>query len=216
VLSIGIGGGSRVRTTGELSVGPDSVGYRLRETALVFGGDTLTATDIAVAGGRAGVGDPSLVADLDRAVVERALALIAREVAQLVDRMRTSAVPLPVVYAGGGSILLPDELDGASAIHRPDHFAVANAVGAAIAQVGGEVDRIVSVAPGQREAVLDAARREAVDRAVAGGARTGTVEIVDVEEVPIAYLPGNATRIRVRAVGDLVLDEKPLAVAQTG
>ena len=29
------------------------------------------------------------------------------------------------------------------------------------------------------------------------------VEIVDVEEVPLAYLPGNATRIMVKAVGDL-------------
>lgn len=215
VLSIGIGGGSRVRTDGELRVGPDSVGYRLRDEALVFGGDTLTATDIAVAAGRAAVGDPSLVAHLDRALVAEALALIARDVAVVVDRMRTSARPLPVVYAGGGSILLPDAMEGAATIHRPDHYAVANAVGAAIAQVGGEVDRIVSVAPGQREAVLDAARQEAVDRAVASGARIGSVEVVDVEEVPIAYLPGNATRIRVRAVGDLVLDELPTP-AQTG
>jgi hypothetical protein len=29
------------------------------------------------------------------------------------------------------------------------------------------------------------------------------VEIVEVEEVPLAYLPGNATRIMVKAVGDL-------------
>jgi hypothetical protein len=30
-----------------------------------------------------------------------------------------------------------------------------------------------------------------------------TVEIVDVEDVPLAYLPGNATRVRVKAVGEL-------------
>ena len=28
-------------------------------------------------------------------------------------------------------------------------------------------------------------------------------EIVDVEDVPLAYLPGNATRVRVKAVGEL-------------
>jgi hypothetical protein len=54
--------------------------------------------------------------------------------------------------------------------------------------------------------VLDAARQEATDRAIAAGATPGSVAIVDVEEIPIAYLPGNATRIRVRAVGDLGTD----------
>ena len=31
----------------------------------------------------------------------------------------------------------------------------------------------------------------------------GSIEIVDVEDVPLAYLPGNATRVRVKAVGEL-------------
>ena len=78
-------------------------------------------------------------------------------------------------------------------------------IGAAIAQVGDEVDRVYSVVPQQRDTVLDEARQEAVDRAVAAGARPGSVEIVDIEEVPLAYLPGNATRIRVKAVGELSL-----------
>jgi N-methylhydantoinase A/oxoprolinase/acetone carboxylase beta subunit len=206
VLSVGIGGGSRVRTgTAGGTVGPDSVGYLLREKALVFGGDTLTATDLAVAAGWSDIGDPSLVRHLDRSVVRAGLDLIAAEVSAMVDRMRTSATPLPVVLVGGGSILLPDELPCAARVHRPEHFAVANAIGAAIAQVGGEVDRIFPVAPGRRDAVLDVAKQEAMDRAVAAGADPATVQIVDVDEVPIAYLPGNATRIRVRAVGDLVL-----------
>jgi hypothetical protein len=32
------------------------------------------------------------------------------------------------------------------------------------------------------------------------------VEIVEVEEIPLAYLPGNAVRIRVKAVGALALE----------
>jgi hypothetical protein len=110
-----------------------------------------------------------------------------------------------VVAVGGGSILVPDELDGASKVLRPDHFAVANAIGAAIAQVGGEVDRVFPVAPGTRDAVLDQAREEAVTKAVAAGAEPSTVQIVDIDELPLAYLPGNATRIRVKAVGDLAV-----------
>jgi hypothetical protein len=90
-------------------------------------------------------------------------------------------------------------------VHRAEHYAVAYAIGAAIAQVGGEVDRIYPIEPGRRDTVLDAAKQEAIDRAVAAGANPHRVEIVDVDEVPIAYLPGNATRVRVKAVGDLML-----------
>ena len=39
--------------------------------------------------------------------------------------------------------------------------------------------------------------------AVAAGARAETIEVVDVEDVPLAYLPGNATRVRVKVVGEL-------------
>src|SRR3990172_13359664 len=51
LLSIGLGGGSLVEQGGDgiIRVGPRSVGYRLTEKALVFDGDTLTATDVAVA-----------------------------------------------------------------------------------------------------------------------------------------------------------------------
>ncbi|TNM67342.1 hydantoinase/oxoprolinase family protein [Streptomyces sp. NP160] len=214
VLSIGIGGGSLVRGGGHdsgghggpVTVGPDSVGFRLTQRALVFGGDVLTATDVAVAAGLADVGDASLVAHLDASFVAAALARIGADVAEVVDRMRLSAEPVRVVAVGGGSILLPDELAGVGPVERPENHAVANAIGAAIAQVGGEVDRVFTVAPGQRDVVLDAAKSEAVDRAVAAGADRSSVQVVDVDEVPMAYLPGGATRIRVRAVGDLVLD----------
>jgi N-methylhydantoinase A/oxoprolinase/acetone carboxylase beta subunit len=203
VLSVGIGGGSLIREDGEVTVGPDSVGYRLTQEALVFGGSTLTATDIAVAAGRASIGDPDLVKHIDPELARRALARIADDVADVVERMRTSSEPLPVVAVGGGSILLPDELAGLGEVHRPENFAVANAIGAAIAQVGGEVDRIYAVEPGRRDAVVDEARQEAVDRAVAAGAEPHSVTVVDFDEVPIPYLPGNATRIRCKAVGDL-------------
>ena len=80
---------------------------------------------------------------------------------------------------------------------------MANAIGAAIAQVGGEVDKVYAIEPGRREEALDAVRAEAIDKAIAAGATPRSVQIVDFDEVPIAYLPGNATRIRVKAVGDL-------------
>jgi N-methylhydantoinase A/oxoprolinase/acetone carboxylase beta subunit len=210
VLSIGIGGGSLVAagpvTGGPVTVGPESVGYELTSRALVFGGDTLTATDLAVAAGIAAIGDAAAVADLPRRLVRDGLAVIADRMAAVLDRMRTSPEPLPVVAVGGGSILVPDEIAGALAVHRPAHFAVANAIGAAIAQVGGEVDRIFALGAQTRDQVLEQAKAEAVDRAVAAGAKPQDVRIVEVDEVPISYLPGNAVRVRVKAVGELQLD----------
>ncbi|TYB45581.1 hydantoinase/oxoprolinase N-terminal domain-containing protein [Actinomadura chibensis] len=121
----------------------------------------------------------------------------------VIDRIRTRSAPDPVVLVGGGSPLIGDRLGVAARVHRPEHFAVAGAVGAAIAHVGGEVDRVFAVEPGDREAVRSAASQEAIDRTVAAGADPGTVRVVEVEEFPIAGLPGNAVRVRVRAVGDL-------------
>src|SRR5262249_49558315 len=165
------------------------------------------------AAARAAFGDPSLVADLDRSFVERTLSQIEERIAEAVDRMKTSADSIPVVVVGGGSILLRDELRGASRPGRPEHFAVADAVGAAIAQVGGEVDRVVSLDGLSRDTALDEAKQEASEKAVAAGADPATVHIVDVEEVPLAYLPGNAVRVRVKAVGDLALVQESDAAA---
>jgi N-methylhydantoinase A/oxoprolinase/acetone carboxylase beta subunit len=206
VLSIGIGGGSHVKDGPEgVTVGPESVGYRLTKEARIFGGSTLTASDIAVAAGRADFGDKEAVADLDTAQVKAALERVAADIGDTVEKMRTSPEPLPVVAVGGGSILMPEELVGCGTVHRPENFAVANAIGAAIAQVGGEVDRVYAMEPGRRDVVLDEARQEAVDRAVAAGADAQNIKIVDFDEVPLPYLPGNATRIRCKAVGDLTL-----------
>lgn len=204
VLSLGVGGGSLVRgQSGEITVGPDSVGYELSSRSMVFGGDVLTATDVAVAAGMADIGDAALVTDLDDAMVRSAVAGIQQSVTEAVDRMKTSAEPIPVIVVGGGGVLLADELNGASVVLRPEHFAVANAIGAAIAQVGGETDRIYAIAEIGREAALSQAKEEATQRAVDAGADPGSVDIVEVEEVPLAYLPSNAVRIRVKAVGDL-------------
>jgi N-methylhydantoinase A/oxoprolinase/acetone carboxylase beta subunit len=205
VLSLGLGGGSIVRADPEVVVGPDSVGYELTSKALIFGGDTLTTSDVVVAAGLADFGDASLVGRLDRSLVREVLARIETVVAEAVDRIKTAADAIPVVVVGGGSVLLRDELAGASRLVRPEHFAVANAIGAAIAQVGGEIDRVVSLEDLSREAALDAAKQDAIAKAIAAGAEADSVHIVDVEEVPLAYLPSNAVRFRVKAVGDLSL-----------
>jgi N-methylhydantoinase A/oxoprolinase/acetone carboxylase beta subunit len=204
VISLGLGGGSIVRVTdGGLTVGPDSVGYELTTRALVFGGDVLTTTDVAVAAGLADIGDRGLVAHLDRVLVEKALAAIRSIVERGIDKLKTSADPVTVVLVGGGTILVGDRLAGASELVKPDHAPVANAIGAAIAKAGGEIDHVFSLDGTSRDAVLAEARLSALEKAVEAGARRDTVEIVDVDEIPLTYLPGNAIRFRIKAVGEL-------------
>ena len=65
------------------------------------------------------------------------------------------------------------------------------------------MDRVYPLAEMGRDEALADAKTRAVDAAVAAGALRETVEIVDVEDTPLAYLPGNATRVRVKAVGEL-------------
>jgi N-methylhydantoinase A/oxoprolinase/acetone carboxylase beta subunit len=204
-VSIGLGGGSRVHQDGAVRVGPDSVGYRLTEEAKVFGGRQLTATDLAVAAGRVQLGDPSRVQSLAATVVEAGLAYIGRSLEDNIDRIKLSADPVPVVVVGGGNILLPEQLRGVSAIIRPRHCEVANAIGVAIAQVSGTIDRVFALDAMSRTQALDEAARLACEQACAAGADPGSVEIIDLEEVPLAYLPGNATRIKAKAAGSLKL-----------
>lgn len=207
LVSVGLGGGSIVRRgdDGRVTVGPDSVGYRVTRDARCFGGEVLTATDIVVAKGLVeGVGDPALVADLDPALVDAAHAEITRIIEDAVDAMKTSAGDAKVILVGGGSILAPHELEGASDVLRPANFGVANAIGSAIAQVSGQVAKVFSLSETPREQALAISKQRACDEAVAAGADPATVEVIDVEDIPMAYL-GDALCIRVKAVGDLRL-----------
>jgi N-methylhydantoinase A/oxoprolinase/acetone carboxylase beta subunit len=120
-----------------------------------------------------------------------------------IDQVKVSSTDVPVVLVGGGRILAGSSLSGASQVLRPEHGDVANAIGAAIAQVGGQVERVYSLESTSRQEALAEARAEAINKAVAAGAKRDTVEVVEIDEVPLTYLPSNATLVRVKAVGDL-------------
>lgn len=97
---------------------------------------------------------------------------------------------------------MPDTLAGVSKILRPDHYDVANAIGAAIAKVSGRWDEVASLALGRDEAIA-AACAQATARAIQAGADPNAVEIVEIDEVPLAYLTEPVARITVKAVGPL-------------
>ena len=200
LFSIGLGGGSLV-SRDPLTVGPRSLGYRLTSQALVFGGSVLTATDAAVAAGVAEIGDRRRVAALPPDFTRAVLALARERIEDAVDRIKTEAGDVPLIAVGGGAFLVPDRLTRVSQVIRVPYAAHANAVGAAIAQISGETDQIYRDLG--RAAAIAAAERQAGERAVAAGADRNSLQTVDIEDMPLAYLPGNALRVRVRVAGTM-------------
>ncbi|HEV7138306.1 MAG TPA: hydantoinase/oxoprolinase family protein [Steroidobacteraceae bacterium] len=213
VLALGFGGGTRIHLDASLHraggldenslrIGPDSVGYRITEEAMIFGGHVLTASDVAVAAGRVhfGSGRPP---DFSPAVLAGILSQFRRLLEEGIDRMKTSREPARILAVGGGSFLIPDSLTGVAEVIRAPHAHVANAVGAAIAQVGGQVEQVVNYESVPRSATLERLKAEACSRVTAAGGDPDTVEVVDVEEVFLSYLPGRTAQVRIRAVGDL-------------
>lgn len=205
VLSIGLGGGSIVREKedGKVTVGPDSVGYELTKKAMVFGGDVMTATDIAVRLGMAEIGNPNLVKDIPQETARKALDAIRTLVEDALDAMKVSSEDSDVILVGGGSVILPNVLAGAKKTVKPNHFGCANAIGSAISKVSGTYEKLINYDEIPREEALRQAKEEAIQMAVDSGAVRETVEIIDVEDIPLQYYPGNTNRVKIKAAGNL-------------
>lgn len=205
VVTIGLGGGSIVRekADGTVTVGPDSVGYEITKKALIFGGDTVTATDVAVRLGMVELGDVSRVSDMDIEFANKAMEEMRSMVEDAIDAMKVSSADVDVVLVGGGSITLPVDLKGASSVLKPAFFGTANAIGSAISKVSGTVEKLIDYDKTPRDIALEDTKKEAIEMTVAAGAVKETVEIVDVEDIPLQYYAGNTNKVKIKAAGDL-------------
>lgn len=204
ILSIGLGGGSIVHEKdGEIIVGPDSVGYNITSEAKVFGGSTLTATDIAVRVGATDIGDPTLVEDIPLAFAEKVMQKIQTMIEIEVDKMKTSAEDVDLILVGGGAVVVPQTLKGVAHIYNDENAGVANAIGASIAQISGQFEKIYIYSQTPRAESMQDAQENAAKQAELAGAEKGSTELVEIEETPLAYHPENATRIKAKVVGDM-------------
>lgn len=205
VESVGLGGGSIVNFSndGKLKMGPSSVGHRLTSMAKVFGGTILTATDVAVAhNSEISIGDPSLIQDIPPETILQSRSSMKAMLERVIDMMRTSPDPLPVLLVGGGSFIAPDDLEGVSQLIRPPYHQVANAVGAAISKAGGMVDIIQSTANQTVAEALEHAKHLAIANAVKAGAQRESIVITEMESIPLQYVE-HQIRTIVRVAGDL-------------
>lgn len=202
IMAIGLGGGSIVSADGS-QIGPQSVGHKLVTEGIVFGGKTLTTTDILVASGQADIGDAAKTAHLSKGVVTAAQNTMHRMLNDNIEMMKPGGKDMPVILVGGGAVLVTQGLNAASKLHRPKNADVANAIGAAIAQVGGESERMLSYRETPREEAIALVTKSATERAVKAGADAATIRAVDIEETAVPYMDEGATRLRVKVIGEL-------------
>ena len=192
VESIGLGGGSRVRSVhantepAKVTIGPDSVGYALITDALCFGGKTPTATDIAVASSDSvSIGDKGLVSltpDMLNAAQHRMKSMFE----SLIDRIKLAPEDCTVILVGGGAILCPAELRGVKRIIRSEFAGVANAIGAALGRIFGSAEAMIDaddVAGG-----LEMVRQAAIANAVKKGGKGNREDVTILSEI-VQWVP---------------------------
>ena len=204
VISFGLGGGSIIDIE-KPSVGPQSVGHELTNKAKVFGGDVLTASDVAVSYERCKIGTTQAPEINNKKDI---IHLMDQMVEDKVARARTSSEKIPVIAVGGGSVMLDNKIDGLNVI-KPPHNDLANAVGAAIAQVSGQVSKVILIDDKlDRESAIKQVTDEATKLAVDRNADPNTINVLAVSDLPLSYLPGNNLLINVTVVGDLKMENK--------
>ncbi|KAK5175987.1 hypothetical protein LTR44_011456 [Exophiala sp. CCFEE 6388] len=139
----------------------------------------------------------------DEKVVSQAQKQIGRTLRKGIERMKTSDQPVTALLVGGGSVIQVDDLEGVMRCIRPPFHDVANAMGPAIAKIAGEVDCIQIPGVRTQEQLIHELEAQAAQAAINNGAQPSTVQTIEVELTPLAYMSNGAVRARVKAVGDL-------------
>jgi N-methylhydantoinase A/oxoprolinase/acetone carboxylase beta subunit len=214
IISIALGGGTIIKAINNtLVLQKQSVGYNVIQKALAFGGDTFTLTDIAIANNQLQIENSLSIVELQNSIAKhcgmaytKANAIVQQSIKdkteEIIDKLKTSKQEVDVLMVGGGSAFIPTTLNGVRKVIFPVHFEVANAFGAAIAQVGGEAVSVFNLDKTTREqAKLDTIAVATIN-AIQNGAKPASIKTLNIEEVPLAYLP-NTIKIKAKVVGEI-------------
>ena len=190
VVSLAIGGGTVVNGD---AIGPASVAKNLLTHSQAFGGTITTLTDAALLTGHLVIEGTdthniSLSVDAAHAIMKK----VHTELEKGVTLARGRQKEVPVIVVGGASSFFPQA-------SCPDFASVANAYGAALAEISATIDVVVSLH--NRDAVIDELELQAKERAIANGASSDTVRIIRREIIPYAYSQDGLSRVIISAAG---------------
>ncbi|CAH00191.1 uncharacterized protein KLLA0_D00528g [Kluyveromyces lactis] len=217
VESVGLGGGSIVRDQdGKLTAGPDSTGADIIKEAILFGGDIVTTSDVNIGKRVDEFGVESLDPALKMGTVTNVKGrftdefkirydkVIATKFERIIDRMKTSPDPIPVIFVGGGSFIAPDTLEGTSKVIKPPFYQVANAIGAALGKVSCTITEMKSLADFENEktAYIEKLIHRATEDAINKGAMASSINVVSIISDAVPYVD-KVYKFEVKVVGDV-------------
>jgi len=202
VISVPIGGGSYIQEKDDIvSIDSQSCAKSLLTESLVFGGTRMTLTDIAVA--KKFITLPHAknpTPAVKPATADYVFDYVEKKILQLCAQMAGKYKNLPIVLIGGGAKLFNNS-PLAQKVQIPELAPVANALGAALAQVSGTVDTVVPLQ--DREKTLEVLTQQAKLKAINAGADKETLQVVEQQIIPYHYTTNNLTRIKITVTGDL-------------
>ena len=202
VLSIPLGGGSIINQKTPY-VSNQSLGNRITTDSLSFNGTITTITDIYTNQNKANFIPPNQNFKLSSDVIKSVENEIYSKISIAVDRMKTDSKNIKAIVVGGGSFIIPKKLDGVDLIKFPEFGEVANAIGSSMAQISGYSEKVFSTTDLSRNEIIEISKNEAIENAIKKGAEKKSIEIIDLEEIPLSYLPSNAVTIKTRAIGNI-------------
>lgn len=210
LTSVPLGGGTIVEIEGNSvkRLGPESVALDLQTLALSYGGPMTTVHDIAVAKGRLTedlaifktphATHPENAKELDPEIIDKAWDMVKKRVEKTIDEIKTDPEDIPVILVGGGSMVVPTEFAGATKTYESEHSEVAGALGATLAEVAAYAENVVDLEVRDRQEAIDETVQMAIDNVVRNGGDGDSANVLDIQEVPFSYMPGEREKIRVK------------------
>jgi N-methylhydantoinase A/oxoprolinase/acetone carboxylase beta subunit len=200
VLSSALGGGSIIHIDNQdVQVGPKSIAHRLSHEAMIFGGKTLTLTDLAVYRNHLSIeGAIPQHITIPTYIADEAIQIAEKKILQLIKQMQMDQKDLPVIIVGGAAALFEKSFLKKGYV-TPRHADVANAFGAALAEISASTDATVDLSC--REETLNALYEKTKQKAIAFGADPSTIKMIDKEIIPYSYIFNNTARVMIRVSG---------------
>lgn len=209
--SIGLGGGSIIKHNhgANISIGPESVSNRLMQEAINFGGNMLTATDIAIFKNRLKLTKDKIACPYSEEQIEQIDNMLHDKFARIITEVWSSSQDKPdtLMLVGGGSYLFDRNkllrlLTGKiNEIIIPDNATVANALGAAEGEICGIHREVFDYQNISREEAHKQVVAAATAKAIKGGAETESIKIKFKSEEEIQYVTGTPTVITMKVSG---------------
>jgi N-methylhydantoinase A/oxoprolinase/acetone carboxylase beta subunit len=195
---LALGGGSVIRHQhGEHVIGPDSVGATLFSRSKLFHGDVLTLFDVGHVLQHQGI-IPGLS-------LAEATIIMQKFMTQIEDKIKSIYIdgPVQILFVGGGAENIPQQFLSENML-QPTHYQVANAFGAALAEVCGSIDEIHQLAH-DRQQTMERLECSAINQARSEGADPDSIRIIEKRLLPFFYMENQLTRIIITAAGRKVI-----------